>query len=353
MKTRNRLLRVGLLIAILALGVSVVASGCARKTTDEISSPWPKASSEPTVTQPAGPTRWPLTGVVVEDAASVNRRPISVKIENSDASRPQIGFGSADVVYETVTEGGITRFNCIFQSTLPPTVGPVRSARLSDLWVVPQYHAIFFFSGASASVNAAVNKAGLPNMSEDAGVSYPYSRLSSRSAPHNLVLDTAKAYQEAQKRGMPIEAAIKGLDFAYTSSEATPTATVISIPFSSANKVRWAYDAASHTYLRENNGKAHVDSASGKQIGARNVVVLWATYTAASKDKVGSTTYDVDLGGSGRASIFRDGQRLDGTWKADRTSVPVFVAEDGTTIQLGVGNTWFQVVPTDVEISVQ
>lgn len=346
-------LRAALLVALVALSALLIASGCSRKKAGEISSPWPKASSEPTQTQPAKLARWPLTGVAVQEGGDATRRPMSVKIENSDASRPQIGFSAADVVYETVTEGGITRFNCIFQSTLPQTVGPVRSARLSDLWVVPQYHAIFFFSGASGSVNAAVNNAGLPNMSQDAGVSFPYSRLSSRQAPHNLVLDTAKGYQEAQKRGFEVTAAIKGLDFTYVASNATPTVNAISIPFSTVNRVRWTYDPSSRTYLRENNGKAHLDSATNQRVSARNVVVLWATYSAASKDKVGSTTYDVDLGGSGPASIFRDGQRFDGTWKADRTSPPVFVANDGTSIQLAVGNTWFQVVPTNVTIGVE
>ena len=88
---------------------------------------------------------------------------------------------------------------------MPKTVGPVRSARLSDLWIVPQYHALFVFSGASYQVNSAVKRAKLPNLSQDAGVSAPYTRSSSRFAPHNLYLNTRKAYAEAAKRNMAVD----------------------------------------------------------------------------------------------------------------------------------------------------
>ena len=98
-------------------------------------------------------------------------------------------------------------------------------------------------------------------------------------------------------------------------SAATPI-TSVTIPFSYANKVTWTYKEAAKRYYRVNDGKKHIDAATDKQIAADNVVVLWARYVASSRDKLGSTTYDIDLGGTGRASVFRNGQRLDGTWTA-------------------------------------
>jgi hypothetical protein len=297
------------------------------------------------------PPRWPFTGKDAPSTEAVEKRPLSIKIENSPSARPQIGLNSADVVYETITEGGITRFNCIFHSKLPKTVGPVRSARLSDMWIVPQYDGLFFFSGTSDSVSRAVRKYKLPDLSQDAGVSYPYWRASDRSAPHNLMLDTSKAYKEAKKRDFRMTTEVSGLQFDRLPAETTPTVTTIKIPFSQANSVRWEFDEDSDDYKRWNNGAVHRDRASGKQVNPRNVVVMWAKYTAATRDMVGSTTYDIDLGGSGKAAVFRNGQRYNCTWKADRDNVPRFVDEDGQPVKLAVGRTWFQVVPTDAKIS--
>lgn len=347
--SRSRL--ISSIVCALALAVAVGTAGC--KAPEKVVSAWPVADAERVVPKPPEPPRWPLTGLDAPDAAAVARRPLSIKIENSPQARPQTGLNSADVVYESVTEGGITRFNCIFHSKVPPQVGPIRSARLSDLWVVPQYHGLFFFSGASSSVNSAVNKAKLPNLSEDAGVSYPYFRSSSRSAPHNLFLDTKKAYAEAKKRGFALTDSVPAFKYDRRSSAATPTAMSVFIPFSQANKVQWTYDPKSKTYLRENNGARHNDAETGKQVAARNVIVLRAKYNPISRDKVGSVTYDINLGGKGPVTIFHDGQRFEGTWEAARGNPPKFKDAEGRPIKLAPGNSWVQVVAPDVTVTIK
>lgn len=337
--------------ALVALAL-LSAGGCSKPPAG-VKSAWPFASAEREVPRPPMVPRWPYTGVTAPSAQAISRRPLSIKIENSSASRPQIGLNSADVVYETITEGGITRFNCIFHSQIPKTVGPVRSARLSDLWIVPQYDGLFFFSGASSSVNSRVNGADLPNLSQDVGVSRPYSRATNRSAPHNLLLDTTKAYAEAKKRGFKTTARLEALQFDRRTLDASPAVSVIDIPFSQANSVRWEYDRDLNAYLRWNNGNKHRDAATDEQVRADNVVVIWAKYTQASRDMVGSTTFDVDLGGKGRVSIFRDGTRLDGTWVAQRNAPPRFRAKDGSPLKLATGRTWFQVIRTDGRIDMR
>lgn len=320
--------------------------GCDEKPA-KLTSAWPFAEKERTVPKPAEPQFWPYAGTEAPDQATRVRRPLSVKIENSPASRPQLNLSAADVVYETITEGGITRFNAIFHSKMPDEIGPVRSARFSDLWIVPQYDGLFFFSGASSTVNRAVNAADLPNLSEDAGISRPYYRSTTRSAPHNLILDTEKAYAEATKRGYATTADLEPLQFEKRSTDATPSVTKVTIPFSDANTVRWEYDPATKRYLRWNNGKVHKDAATGKQIDADNVVVMWTKYTPKSRDKGGSVTYDVQLGGSGRVTILKNGQRIDGTWTAERDAPPRFKDAQGKPIKLAAGRTWFQVIKLD------
>lgn len=341
------------LAALLLLGI-LTALGCAKPEPNGIVSYWPKAERERIAAKPVEPLRWPLTGLPAPDAGALKKRIISVKIENSPAARPQTNLQPADVVYESIAEGGVTRFNAMFHSQIPEEAGPVRSARLSDVQIVPQYGALFVFSGASTTVNAAIRKTTIENLSEDAGVSYPYYRSTQRAAPHNLFVVLAKAREEAERRGMPATRENTGLVFdTRASAEETPAVTGIDIPFSQANRVRWTYDADANTYLRENNGKAHTDRATGKQITATNVVVLWAKHEAATRDKFGSVTYRIVLTGTGRCSVFRNGQRYDGTWEAGADAPPTFKAEDGTQIKLAPGNTWVQVVQTTVNITMK
>ena len=335
------------------VGALLLPTGCKSDDTPGVVSHWPKAESERTVEKPAEPPRWPLTGLDAPSEESITQRVVSVKIENSPAARPQTNLQAADVVYETVTEGGITRFNAIFQSQNPEALGPVRSARLSDLYIVPQYGALFVFSGASSSVNSRIAGTSIENLSEDAGVSYPFYRGNDRPRPHNLMVVLDKVREEAAKRKMETTQEMKGLAFDYRAIESSTAVTEISIPFSTANKVSWTYDVASNSYLRVNNGAAHKDKATGKQISARNVVVMWAKHNVASKDVVGSTTYEIVLSGSGRATVFHNGQRFDGTWEAGTDAPPVFKAKDGTQIKLAPGNTWFQVVAPSVDIALK
>lgn len=343
--------RVLVLVLVLALAMTGVA-GCKKKT--ETSSGFPKADKERTTEKPVEPIRWPLTGMDAPSEEAIAQRVVSVKIENSSEARPQTNIQLADVVYEMVTEGGITRFNAIFHSQAPENVGPVRSARLPDLYIVPQYHALFAFSGASDSVNAAVRAAGIENLSEDAGVSAPYRRSNKRAAPHNLYSGIPALRQEAAKRGMKASDPVPPLAFDHRSAESTPTITQLVVPFSPANTVQWSYDAASKTYLRTNNGRAFTDEATGKQVHATNVVVIWAQHNAAgNRDVTGSTTFDIVLAGSGRAAVFRNGQRFDCTWEATKNAPPTFKAADGTQVRLSPGNTWMQVVRPEVNISMQ
>lgn len=344
------------IVALVVLAIALVTGGllACKKQDPEVVATWPEADTERTTPKPAEPPRWPLTGLEAASEDATLQRVVSVKIENSNESRPQTNLQLADVVYESVTEGGITRFNAIFHSQAPENLGPVRSARLSDTYIVPQYHALFGFSGASPTVNAAVNAAGIENLSEDAGVSAPFTRSKKHSAPHNLFASVPTFRAEGERKGMPATAQITGFAFDRTASaEATPTITQVTIPFSSYNTVTWNYDAATRTYLRVNNGKAFNDAGTGEQVHATNVVVLWAQHKTASSDVVGSTTYEIVLTGNGRATIFRNGQRYDCTWEATADAPPVFKAADGTQVKLSPGNTWMQVIRTDINIAMQ
>jgi len=341
------------LTAAFALVSLLAVAGCGSKPVALISA-WPNATSERSVSPPPEPPRWPLTGLVAPDEDAVRSRPLSIKVENSPAARPQTGLNSADVAYETVVEGGITRFNLIFQSKFPKVVGPVRSARLSDMWIVPQYHAIFFYSGASNSVTSRLKQADLPDLSQDAGVSAPYFRSGARPAPHNLYLTTSKAHAEAKRHKFDMSIKVPALQQGAASTLSTATAVKsVYVPLSTFNNVTWKYSKKRDVFLRQNNHVIHRDAATGKQVAAKNVVVMWCKYTAASHDKLNSTTWAIKMGGSGRATVFRNGHRYNGKWVATRTQPPHFVDKHGRPIRLARGNTWVEVVPLDVNISMK
>lgn len=337
--------------AFLTAIACIFIAGCSNHATIT-SAVWPYASREATSDAPAGLVKWPLTGEEVRPGSDASRRALSVKVENDAQARPQVGLGLADVVYETITEGGITRFNAIFHSRMPLRIGPVRSARLSDATIVSQYRALFFFSGSSASVREALKRADVKNLSPDAGVSAPYSRAGDRRPPHNEFLDTTKAYDAVRRLGLSSTGAPSRLLFGASSSIGEPISSV-SIPFSPVANVQWRYDPATQSYVRYDGGKRQLDARDGRPVQAQNVVVMWTKYAPASRDRVGSTTYDISMTGSGRVSVFTAGRRYDGTWEAGDTAPPVLKAEDASSIKLMPGSTWFEVVPLNVNVTMQ
>lgn len=341
-------------LAAVAVSVAVVLTTAACKSATEVTSPWPVADAERAVPRPPVPPRWPLTGLDAPTGDAIRLRPVSVKVENSPEARPQSGLDRADVVYESLAEGGITRFNAIYQSQAPGSVGPVRSARLSDVHIVPQYDALFAFSGASGVVTSRLAAARVPNLSEDAGVTKCYTRVSDRRRPHNLYLDIAKAREVAAERGFETVASLRPLQFDRSAPPTGTSVTGITVPFSPSNRTSWRYDPATRRYLRSDNGRPNSDAVTGEQLAARNVVVIWARTTeTASRDVVGSPTLDITLSGTGRATVFHDGQRFDGTWSAQKGSPPQFVGGDGRAIGLAPGNTWMQVIPNNANISME
>jgi hypothetical protein len=336
-------------LAVFALlATPILLSGCtAPKTIDAV---WPTATSERAVLNSTGVTRWPLTGLVAPSAEAVLTRVVSVKIDNSAAARPQSGLDKADIVYETLTEGGVTRFNALFQSHTPKVVGPVRSARPSDFAIVRQYRAIFAHCGGDAAVRKALQNTKLYNDMDQFLNAGPYTRSKDRSAPNNLYLSITKLRTAAiSSRGYAATATVEGPTFVHAATNATPTVTSLTVAFSSVNKVVWRYNTTRHVYMRSVNGTKQKDKVSGAQYSARNVVVLWTSvkrYTASSN----ASLRQYDLTGSGRASIFRDGQRFEGTWQAGTSTAPVLRSSDGRLIGLDAGTTWFQVIGNDQDI---
>ena len=314
-------------------------------TSEPASEPELKPEYEPApVPEPEPEAYLPLNGEGVNaDDSRLYKRPLSVKIENTPESRPSMGLSYADVVYETLTEGGITRFNAIFHSKLPAEAGSIRSARNSDLSIAPQYGGLFVFSGANAEVLQGVRTIIRSVISEgNAGPSFY--RVSHKYAPHNLYFNPEAGYERFAELGYDIYTEEpKGLIFGENDMEnlGRDLADEIFVPYSAASfDVTWKYDPEAGAYFRFIKGDAQVDESDlTKQIRAENVVILSASYLSGGLNG----TYNINLNGEGEAVLFQDGRRFEATWHTDGTHPPILKSRSGETLYFKPGQTWFQV----------
>jgi hypothetical protein len=309
------------------------------------------------------------------------RRPATVMIENHSESRPPSGLSRADVVYEAVAEGGITRFLSVFYcgaAAEDVQVAPVRSARIYFLDYAAEYgeKPIFMHVGGandySGSGDTARDVRALESLESmgwrvpggndfdttyDSG--YPifwrnYERLDREVATeHTMMASLDAAYKEAEKRGF----AAKDEDGVAWDNEfvswkfaddkaQSPTVADISFGFWD-NKgdydVEWKYDSGNNSYLRFNGGEVYTDLTTKAQIFAKNVVILFAKERG-PVDRNLHMFYTTT--GTGEALIFQNGIAIEGTWKkTTRDSRTIFTDEKGKEINFVRGPIWIEVVP--------
>lgn len=324
--------------------------------------PTPTNTPTPTPT-PNGPFIYPegvnsLTGLPFPNQEAQDRRNLIVKISNyPPIVRPQSGINSADIVYEYETEGGVTRFAAIFRSQTPDHVGPVRSARLMDMNLVPMYNALLAFSGASDPVLNMIREAdwhwqaittAFGDNCEEAGFCrFPQDGL---AFEHTLYLDTAMAWERATQRG--INTGYPGRGFAFSDFPDTNgvPATDIAIDWYGQTDARWQYDEETGHYLRYTDSQAHYDAADGEQLWVDNLVVIQVEHADRPdlfEPESRTASLDILLEGQGYAYVFRNGMWYEGYWRR-RTNEPgealLLIYGDETPIMLHPGRTWVSVV---------
>jgi hypothetical protein len=294
----------------------------------------------------------PLTGLAVEPEA-LARRPLIVKISNApDVVRPQDGVGMADVVWEHIAEGGLTRFSAIFYTDAPPRIGSVRSARLIDEELTPMYDALLAYSGASPGTQAVLNN------SDFAGRLYGgniygtplYNRDFNIAAPHNLFIDPLAIWNEAAADGLNQTPDLRGNVFSDILPPGFTPGSLVRVNFVD-NQAGWLFDPSLGRYLRFNDGVEHYDAYTNEQVSAANVVVLYAPHQLSNIEEGvwnGIPIYGVDitLTGEGEAIALRDGLQYPVIWRREnRDDLLTLWTLDGQPFGLKPGNTWFEVFP--------
>jgi hypothetical protein len=246
-----------------------------------------------------------------------------------------------------MAEGEITRFSAVFGCREVDEIGPVRSARLINFELVPEYKALFANSGASKGVSELLYEtSSIPNIDDNAYHDAAFWRTDDRVAPHNLMTSTAGIRNAAAGAGFDVTASLVPLTF--KDDTPAPAISAISVPYSAIVDVSYRYDPATNTWLRFIGGEAHMDAADGTQLAPKNVIIQFVEASESSiiEDEGGNHGMEYILIGTGKVQIFRDGQVIEGTWtRPDRDSVTQYVDAAGKAIPLNRGLTFVQVVP--------
>lgn len=322
----------------------------------------------------------PLCGSEVADRSAIDRRPVAVKVENDPDARPQSGLDKAGVVYEEITEGGITRFIAIYLCRDADPVGPIRSARPADIDIIYPYDALFCHCGGAPKTLGMIKQSKIADLDEFVGYD-AYWRFTGRRAPHNLYAGTAQlrragdaiypfegevdaAFEFLDRGDLDKMAADRagemeraGAEPAGRPGEYQPLTTVVNniyIPYTGVCKVQYTYDIASGKFLRFVAGLPHTDLTTGGQLSVDTVIVQYVTVSASGiVDVRGADSPDLGVAGSGRAQVFMMGQLIDANWeKASRGWHTRYLDNSGNEIKLKPGSVWIQLVPATEQVSI-
>ncbi|MBB2915005.1 hypothetical protein FHS43_006320 [Streptosporangium becharense] len=327
-------MRVPRMIAVALAGAAVLAPTAACSSDDPPPAGKPQAgAAEPS----AAPTPTPEPTHPFTGLPGAARRPVlAVKIENTSAGKPQLGLRSADIVYVEQVEAGLTRLMAIFSSKIPAKIGPVRSARISDLHIVPQFgKPAFAYSGAQTKMLPIIAQASLFDVS-DSRAPGAYFRQPGRVAPYNLFANTRQLLAKAPS-------ASKAKDVGFTFGDAPEggvprKAYTVKYP---AARFTFAWSQAAGKWLIWQDGEKDM-AAEGGQLGAPTIVVQYTkTERSQFHDKNQSYTPLVHTTGEGNAIVLRDGQAFKARWSREKEEDgTVFTTPGGEPMNFAPGQVW-------------
>ena len=348
--TRNQKILIGAgiaLVVVLLVSVLVFAGGgedppAAITTTTT-------TTTRPTTTTTEPPVA-PLTGVPEADAARRSRPALIVKVDNVPQALPlQEGVEAADVVFVEEVENGATRMAVVYQSR-DETVGPVRSARTSDLDIAGNMGMPYFvYSGANGGVLRLVRDGPMIDMgvdrSEATGV---YTRNQRGRGLHRFFVPTNEMYEAGRPGAMTPPQMFTYRDESDTVTGEAAAGMNIAYAGGAATIVDYEWDAAARGWKRTQNGRAHVMADSKIQLTPQNVVVQFVPYSASDfVDVTGSRSPEAEMVGEGEAWVFTSGKLVRGRWsRPTRDAVTAFTDAGGQPIGLTPGQTFVELVPS-------
>ena len=291
----------------------------------------------------------PLNGVLYKQSEAKlwqNRLPLAVMVENLVDIRPQSGLSRADIVYEALVEGGITRFMAVYLAEDINEIGPIRSSRPYYIDWAEELGALYAHIGGSPAALDKLVDDNVKTLPEE----WPYYKRknSTLSSEHTAFSSTGSLWDMAQSKGYTGKTSIKSWRFKEdASSSARPASAQIKLDFSGQKdyKVQWEYEAENNVYRRSAGSPAreHTDLVNNEQLNAKNVIVQFAKLSTLNDEK---GRVEIQTTDAGVARIFTDGKETDATWKkSSSTSRTTFYDTTGREIEFNRGKIWVEVVP--------
>lgn len=383
-----KILAVGVIVYLASALVSFIVFSRFGTNFSSVSSPVPKpvkTSSGKLVFDQALPKTeaCPINGVMYSKQQRAwweKHEPLGIMIENHEEARPQSGMTFADITYEAIAEGGITRFLNIFYCQDAEVVGPVRSARTYFVDFVSEYGSFPLYAhvgGANSDGPAdalgqieGYGWAGVNDLNQFS-IGFPvflrdYDRLGRTVATeHTMYSSTTKLWDYAAKNRKITNVNEDGESWTknftpYTFKDdaalsARPATQTVSFDFwdgYGAYGVSWAYDKTNNTYLRSNGGKPHTDLVTKQQLQSKNVVMLFMKESRANDGYEGNLHMLYGTKGTGNAKIFIDGTEIDGTWSKKNRTAHLFIKDKrGKDVEFNRGRIWFEVVSPTTDIT--
>lgn len=336
--------RRGLGIAVL-MAVAVGTVGCTSASSTPSASPTPEYVSS--YETPAPVVYAPLTGVAVDDPATLAHPSLAAKIDNHWDARPQVGLEATDLVIEELVEGGLTRYVVVWHSNVPAEIGPIRSIRPMDPDIISPFGGVVAYSGGQLRFVALMQQTNVYNaihgQSDTEAVMF---RTKAKAAPHNVLVKAPELLAAHADLGAPPQ------QYAYADDLAGATATREGQPMAGVDLVfggsahpSWRWDAASGRWLRLQDGAVDTDS-NGAQLSAANVVIVRVPI---SNDGGVPKT---ELIGSGEAWVLSGGGMVHASWSKSDRAAPIRLVDDtGAVIRLAPGNSWFELVPNSGSVT--
>mgnify|MGYP001360993963 CR=1 FL=1 len=321
---------------VFLLTISMLVVGCSA--TPETAEPEPPVE-EPQETEETVQETAPLTGLDVEDR--LEHPVVMVMVNNHPQARPQSGLNRADIVFEILAEGEITRFAAFYHSETEGTIGPVRSARPYYMDLAEGMGAVVAHAGGSPAAKERFTQPGYPSLDGIAGGSQYFTREEFRQAPHNLYTSMEQLLQGVADNQFTGSEDIPQLTFADSSEHMTDGAAAerVDIIYSSLYEIGYAYDASTGQYTRSTQGETHTDFHTDRPLSTDNVLVIEAAHQVL--DDQGRR--EIDITGTGQGWLFQKGKAQEIEWRYENGFPRPYA--DGEELPLIPGKTWVNVVP--------
>lgn len=298
----------------------------------------------------------PLTGETVSDPTVLQRRPLAIKVSNIARVRPQSGLAKADIIFEHITEGGITRFTAIFYTHDTKKVGSIRSGRLIDLEIPLMYDAAFGYSGSSAPLRLMFLESSFYDRIVSPDFAHGgFGRIYDPDNPKEFLEDTLftdtfllRGILEERGQNTP-PSYQQGMAFHPDPPAGGEPAGELEVTYP-ATSAFWFYNPGLGYYTRWSDGVAHVDANTDEQLNAKNILVVYAKHveTDIIEDTGGSRSIQIQIWGEGPVTVFRDGMKYDGRWRREEPGdMLTFYDMEGRILPLAPGKSFFQMVPLD------